>query len=118
MSAYDLEAAHKHCGQHRAEIESSRLCGCFHCLATFAPEEIVEWCDEGEVTAICPRCDIDAVLGDASSYGIDAEFLDAMHEHWFEQTIGPGDPRWDELVGGSFTPRERVGFFFDRFRRD
>lgn len=118
MNSYDLDAAHKHCGRHRAEIESSRVCGCFHCISTFAPSEIEEWCDEGDATAICPRCDIDAVIGDASGLPVDAEFLAAMHERWFEQTTGPGDPLFDEAFGSPFTLRERVGFFLDRFRRD
>lgn len=98
-------------------MESSRSCGCFHCLSVFDPGTIVEWCDEGDETAICPECDIDAVIGDMSGFPITDEFLAAMHARWFETTYGPGDPQFDELFGALPTVRERVEFFFDRFRR-
>jgi hypothetical protein len=85
-----LEAAHAHCSGHREEIERSDLCGCFYCMATFAPSEIVDWIDapddadeEAGTTALCPRCGIDSVIGSASGYPIDADFLTAMHAEWF-----------------------------------
>lgn len=75
--------AHAHSIRHRAEIEASNICGCFYCLETFTPKAIKEWVDEGGVTALCPRCGIDAVIGSASSASIDAEFLEQMRTHWF-----------------------------------
>lgn len=81
--------AHKHSFHNRSEILASKLCGCFYCGATFAPEEIQEWLDEDESdvgqTAVCPRCGIDSVLGDASGYELSEEFLDRMREHWFRE---------------------------------
>ncbi len=78
----EYEAAHIHSSLHRNEIEASDLCGCFSCLETFAPSEIVEWTDE-RATALCPRCGIDAVLGSASGFPITADFLKGMHSYWF-----------------------------------
>jgi len=66
----------------RAEVESSTLCGCFYCISIFAPAEIVEWIDDGK-TAFCPHCEIDSVIGSASSFPLTAEFLERMREHWF-----------------------------------
>ncbi|RZF62939.1 hypothetical protein EWE74_07025 [Sphingobacterium corticibacterium] len=79
-----LEHAHKASSSHRAEMEDSTSCGCFYCLATFTPIEIVEWIDEpnGGETAICPKCGIDSVL--SSKYPIaDPIFLREMNAYWF-----------------------------------
>jgi hypothetical protein len=82
-----FEAAHKHCTAHRAEVEKSDVCGCFYCLSTFAPSEIQEWVDDGR-TALCPKCEIDAVLADKSGFPVtDQTSLTAMHKHWFERTV-------------------------------
>lgn len=86
----DLDRAHRHSSCHRAEIEASEVCGCFFCLATFPPTEIQEWVDNvgaGEdapgITALCPRCGIDSVIGSASGYPITPEFLGRMEVRWF-----------------------------------
>ena len=42
----EIRAAHKHCKKHKEEILSSAICGCFYCLATFPPTEIVDWLEE------------------------------------------------------------------------
>lgn len=78
----DVQAAHRHSSNHRAEIESSTLCGCFYCCASFAPTEIVEWVDEGQ-TALCPKCGIDSVIGDRSGFAISEPFLSTMKTYWF-----------------------------------
>lgn len=79
---HPLRVAHKKCSNHRAEIESSRLCGCFYCKQTFDSDRIVEWVDK-DSTALCPECGIDSVLGDASGVQINKSFLEAMHSAWF-----------------------------------
>jgi hypothetical protein len=74
--------AHDHCSRHRAELDASDLCGCFHCRRTFGREQIEEGTDDDD-TALCPLCGIDAVLGSASGYEISAQFLTEMHAAWF-----------------------------------
>lgn len=78
-----LRAAHRHSARHADEVRSSAVCGCFYCLNTFAPDEIGEWiADEG--TALCPRCGVDAVIGDLSGHPAGGvTFLRAMHQEWF-----------------------------------
>ncbi|XYD08383.1 cytoplasmic protein [Methylobacterium sp. NMS12] len=78
-----LRAAHRHSARHADEVRSSVLCGCFFCLEVFAPDEIAGWiADDG--TALCPRCGIDAVIGDLSGYPAgSAAFLRAMRDEWF-----------------------------------
>jgi uncharacterized paraquat-inducible protein A len=78
-----LLRAHKASINHRSQIEASHLCGCFHCRKTFEPSKIDEWVDDEE-TAMCPRCGIDSVIGDASGFpAVEPEFLSAMHRLWF-----------------------------------
>ncbi|PSJ59651.1 cytoplasmic protein [Pseudaminobacter soli (ex Li et al. 2025)] len=78
----DIDLAHKQSIRHRGEIEASGIRGCFYCLETYSPTEITEWTDEGQ-TALCPRCGIDSVLGDASGVPITSDFLTRMSRHWF-----------------------------------
>jgi hypothetical protein len=90
----DVDAAHRHSIRHRGEIEASGACGCFYCLAVFPPSEVREWIDwpadtpaaqenaRGQ-TALCPRCGIDSVIGDASGYPVTPGFLGRMEARWF-----------------------------------
>lgn len=84
--ATDVIGAHTHSIEHRDAILASERCGCFYCLAMFSPSEIVDWVDQDDgvgTTALCPRCGIDSVIGSSSGFPIDADFLRAMHAHWF-----------------------------------
>ena len=78
----DVIQAHGHSIYHREEILASTICGCFYCKATFPPSAIGSWTDD-DTTALCPRCGIDSVIGDASGYPIDGSFLSTMRSHWF-----------------------------------
>ena len=44
-------------------------------MAIFLPTE--------EQTALCPKCEIDSVIGSASEFPITKDFLERMHAHWF-----------------------------------
>ena len=83
-----IRNAHKRSIRHREDVLASDVCGCFYCLAKFAPSAIVEWVDqaagssEGE-TALCPSCGIDSVIGSASGFPTTREFLEEMHRYWF-----------------------------------
>ena len=75
--------AHTHSANHRGEIEASTRVGCFYCGQTYAPSLIEEWIDD-DTTAMCPKCGIDSVIGDASGYPAgDREFLEQMKAVWF-----------------------------------
>ncbi len=82
-----LKAAHDRSSHHRAEIESSTICGCFYCCSEFEPNEIGEWVDAIDdiigQTALCPHCGVDAVIGSQSGFPITQEFLAQMRAHWF-----------------------------------
>jgi hypothetical protein len=74
--------AHRHSLGNRSEIEKSTTCGCFYCLTTFTPGEIKEWIDENQ-TALCPKCEVDSVIGSASGFPSNGDFLLRVHDHWF-----------------------------------
>ena len=85
-----IRIAHEHSSNHRNEIETSELCGCFHCCKTFSPNEIVQWVDDNDEgigqCACCPRCNIDSVIGSRSGYPITKIFLKEMYKYWFSET--------------------------------
>ena len=87
LSVDTLRAAHKRSIFHKKEILNSEVCGCFYCLHIFEPDTISEWVDEdgpNDETALCPKCNIDAVIGSASGYPVtDKDFLQAMYKYYF-----------------------------------
>src|SRR5215470_5782451 len=96
----DLRRAHGHSIRHFGELRRSGLCGCFGCLDVFEFKHVREWTDGG-LTALCPSCGIDSVIGDASGFPITEEFLAAMEARWFglrgraERSAAP-DPARDD----------------------
>ena len=86
-----LDGIHKFCTRNRELIAKSTLCGCFYCLATFRPDEVVDWVDWPEgavdqlaegVTALCPRCGIDSVLP-KPPVAVELGLLAEMKAVWF-----------------------------------
>lgn len=78
----DIILAHKKCINHRRELKSSQICGCFYCEEIFTPNLIDEWTDD-DTTALCPKCGVDSIIGDQSGYPITVAFLNRMHKYWF-----------------------------------
>ena len=74
-----LEAAHRHCTANEAELRQSKIAGCFYCTSVFPVIEVIQFL-ESERTALCPKCMIDSVLGDASGLPISPTFLAEMHQ--------------------------------------
>ncbi len=83
----DLRALHKQSSHHRATVLASSVCRCFHCCARFAPSEIRRWVDSDPkglgATALCPKCGVDSVLGDACGAELSDELVRAMRARWF-----------------------------------
>lgn len=103
-----LQAAHDRCSGHRAELDASSQCGCFHCLAIYPPEKIEEWTDQG-TTAFCPYCGIDSVIGSAAGYPIATEFLREMRRYWF--CCRPGPSRFARSLHSMLGTRHRRRWF-------
>jgi|HubBroStandDraft_6_1064221.scaffolds.fasta_scaffold106921_3 hypothetical protein len=88
----DVINAHTHCTNHRADLFQSERCGCFDCLAIFPPDAIKDWTDELDgvgMTAFCPQCANDTVIGSASGYPIEDWFLRRMQGHWCAEEEPP-----------------------------
>lgn len=74
---------HIYCSLNDESISLSKKCVCIYCKQIFLKGAIKEWIDSGK-TALCPFCNVDAVIGDATNLQItDNEFIEAMHQHWF-----------------------------------
>lgn len=80
----DYIEAHRYSFANKSMLEKEKLCGCFYCLEIFSPKEIEEWWeDEPELTAVCPYCGIDSIIGESIAYPLTKEFLEKMHQAWF-----------------------------------
>lgn len=65
-------------------LSASKWAGCYYCLAAYPAANIQEFVDIEDDTALCPKCGIDAVVGDATGYPVtDKEFLRAMHHYGY-----------------------------------
>lgn len=64
--------------KNKEAIQHTKVCSCYACCSTFAPEEIEEWTDN-YLTPICPKCNIDAVL----PLKVDVKRLKEIQEYWF-----------------------------------
>src|SRR5690348_16373657 len=94
LNRADFESIHRYSDHHREILARSEEAGCFYCGAMFSPAEITDWIDGPQVstgdttdgvTALCPRCGIDAVLPSAEPIRLSPELLAQMHEFWFER---------------------------------
>lgn len=79
------DKAYGHSINNEEELNNSNKCGCFYCLRIYNPKEIKEWVEEksGTKTALCPYCDIDAVIAESSDYELCEELLEYMYNIWF-----------------------------------
>lgn len=82
MNTAELENAHLHSSANKIEYEKSNNAGCFYCQEIYSPKEIDTWI-ENNATPLCPKCGIDAVIGDYSGYEISPQFLFEMNKYWF-----------------------------------
>ncbi len=86
MTESEFIAAHEASRYNRDTLSHDSKCGCFYCLKIFSPSRIKEWCperDDEKVTAICPYCGVDSVIGASSGFPMTKEFLKAMYNRWF-----------------------------------
>ncbi len=80
-----LKAAHKHSIYNRDEIERGSKAGCFNCIKVFLVSSITDWTDD-DTTALCPRCGIDSMIGEASGFKLTRSFLEDMYLAYFSLT--------------------------------
>ena len=83
MDKSQVIKAHEFSMNHKEKLQKDTVCGCFHCLKIFSPDEIKKWINDPQKTALCPYCGIDSVIGSYSGFPITTEFLSEMKEYWF-----------------------------------
>jgi hypothetical protein len=81
-----LEHLHERSLRNRAQATWAETAGCFHCLKEFPVADITDWAEEadGQQTALCPHCKVDAVSMEATT-----EELAAMQRNYFGFTTPP-----------------------------
>lgn len=80
----ELKKAHQYCTNNKKQLNESTICGCFYCCKIYSPNEIKEYLNEGDGTAICPYCGIDTVIAQNVGFKITKEFLKKMRDYWFK----------------------------------
>lgn len=86
MSKYlapDYIKAYLRALNNRKKLLKDEICGCFACETIFHTYQIKHWIEDDEGTALCPYCQVDAVLGESCGYPITREFLQEMNIFWF-----------------------------------
>ena len=82
MNAADYQRMlHTRCSNKRGALLDSRQCGCFFCLKIYDPVNITNWLNDE--TALCPYCNVDAVIPESDDYLLEDSLLLAMKEYWF-----------------------------------
>lgn len=78
----NIKEASKFSIRNKEQLLKSKIAGCYCCCEIYDVSEIKEWTDVG-VTALCPKCSVDSVLGDGSPYKIEKETLQELKKYWF-----------------------------------
>ncbi len=78
----DIRKMAKFAMHNKEQLIGAENCGCYHCMTLFQPKEIKEWTDNG-TTAICPNCNVDAVLADGPDLQMDKDVLMKINKYWF-----------------------------------
>lgn len=76
-----MRAAHKFTNRNYEFLKEEQQCRCIYCKKEFMSSDIDEYTADN--TALCPKCWIDAVIGESSGYILDDEFVDKMYEFFF-----------------------------------
>lgn len=84
LSKDELQRLHVASYQLSKTINQSDNVGCFYCQHQFKATEIEEYVN-GDVTALCPRCDTDSVMSLATFDTPEkrTDVLEQMHKHYF-----------------------------------
>lgn len=79
-----IDEAIKYATSNEKEIQKSKIAGCYFCLRVYPASEIT---DEDylveERTAMCPHCQVNAVLPDTSGFELSTETLEKIHNYYF-----------------------------------
>ena len=80
---FEIKDLSKYSIKNKEDINKSEKCGCYYCINIFDSKEIKHWIDNNQ-TALCPRCNIDSILGDFN-VDINKDFLEKANNYWFHR---------------------------------
>ena len=72
------------CTGNQKLLAKETKCGCFYCERVFHPKEICSWIeDRSGLTAVCPYCGIDSVIGESAGFPLTKAALKRLHDVCF-----------------------------------
>lgn len=75
---------HDMCIYNKTAVLASKQVGCFSCATIFSPNQIKHWVDgDPDHTAMCPHCEVDALLPESPLYQLDMHLLKVMQRRYF-----------------------------------
>lgn len=77
-----LKKIHAYSSHNKKLIDTAEKCYCFYCKSSMKSDEIKTYIDNGQ-TALCPKCDIDAIIPDSIEDTVDEQVISEMNEYWF-----------------------------------
>lgn len=77
----EMRKAHKFTHSNLWYLSENQTCRCIYCLEEFESNEIDDYTLDD--TALCPRCGIDAVIGEKSGCIITKEEAEEFYEFFF-----------------------------------
>lgn len=84
LSPQQIDEYLAHSVNNGTEILRSRQAGCFFCESLFSAKEIHDWDSQSNsLTAVCPRCGMHSVIGDAFGLPLDEEILHEVRKARF-----------------------------------
>ena len=93
-SKSDFPLIYSHTVNNEMDILHSKQCSCLFCRQTYDARKINDWAnDKNGVTALCPECGMDAVVGDASGFVLDHETLKALNLAYFGEDYMEKHPK-------------------------
>ena len=110
-------------------VKNSKMCGCYYCGSIFPSSEVTDsdWIpDRHGMTVLCPKCHIDAVIGDASGIPIREDVLEELHQEKFgfddyiprASCLGSGIYNLDTIVVREYPEGPAVKKFVERVVAD
>ena len=77
-----LQKLHTYASHNKKLIDTADKCYCFYCKSSMQKDEIKNYIDDGQ-TALCPKCEIDAIIPDSIEDTVDEQMISEMNEYWF-----------------------------------
>ena len=112
-----FESYASHAKDNELEIVESNQCGCYFCRHMFSAREISDWVNEGRhVSAVCPECGMDCVIGDKSGVPLSKELLKSMNLYFYGEAKGVDEESamryCARYINGKITHKETIEALF------